>query len=140
MAQARAPRAQYDDPRKLRHEIGKVATLASDHSLTSVIVGMAGAEGDLLFPEVVDYVESALRMDDAIVRITRERSILCLTDVNAERASEIMQRVLGDFAERFSTTVEPKVTLSYFEVTPQSSRVSVKDVLPALFTPPAVSH
>ena len=125
-----------DDPRKLRDLIQRVSNLACEHQLTSVVVGMSGLESDLLFPEVVDFVGSALRVDDAIFRMTRNRAVFFLADADEMQASEIMQRVLSGFHERFAATQKSMVSLTYFEVTPQATDVSVKQVLPVLFAPP----
>jgi hypothetical protein len=129
-----------DDPRKLREILTRAANLACEHSLTSVMVGMAGSEGDLQFPEIVDYVESELRMEDAIFRMTRERVVLLVADVDRTGAEEIMQRVMLGYCERSSRASDPNVSLSYFEVGPDSGGLSVKEVLPALFIsgPPAL--
>ena len=67
MSEMAAGGSQYDDPRKLRELLDKAASLASDHALTSVVVGLGGREGDLMFPELVDFVESALRVDDGVL-------------------------------------------------------------------------
>ncbi len=75
-----------DDPRKLREMLGKAVDLASDHALHCVVVGLAGREGDLLFPEVVDFVESALRVDDTVFRMTRDRAVMVLADTDENRA------------------------------------------------------
>jgi len=123
-----------DDPRKLREILDKAAGLATDHSLHSVVVGLAAEEGDLLFPELVDYVESALRMDDAIFRMTRERAVLLLADVAQEGAQEIIGRLCSGFNDRFARLREPAVRFSFFEVKPNDGEVSVKRVLPALFS------
>ena len=129
-----------DDPRRLRELLGKVSDLAGEHALTSVVVGMAGAEGDLVFPEIVEFVVSALRVDDSIVRMTRERSVLFLTDVDQGGAEEIMDRLLHDFSERFPAALEPPVSLHYFEVTPATRNASLKDVLLALFVAAPTAH
>jgi hypothetical protein len=129
-----------NDPRRLRELLGRVSDLAGEHALTSVVVGMAGAEGDRVFPEVVDFVVSALRVDDSIVRMTRERSVLFLTDVDRIGAQEIMSRLLRDFGERFPAVSDPPVSLGYFEVTPATRRASLKDVLLALFVSPNAAH
>ena len=126
--------SRSDDPRKLRDLLGKAANLASDYSLHSVVVGIAGREGDLLFPEMIDFIESMLRVDDAIFRMTRERAVLLLADVDRARAEEIVERVMGGFRERFSTVVDPEVRLGFFEVTPDERDVTVKHVLLSLFT------
>ncbi len=123
-----------DDPRRLREMLGKAVDLASDHALHCVVVGLAGREGDLLFPEVIDFVESALRVDDAIFRMTRERVVLFLADVDRERAGEIVERLLEGFRERFAPTVDASVDLGYFEISPGATGVTIKDVLPAVFT------
>jgi hypothetical protein len=133
MASQSFDRARNDDPRRLRELLGRVADLASDHRLTSVVVGMAAPEGDALFPEVVDFVESALRVDDSIVRMTRERSVLFLTDVDRPQAEQIMERLLSGFCEHFAAVEPPPVSLGYFEVGPASSQPTVKEVLPAVF-------
>ena len=122
-----------DDPRRLREMLGKAVDLASDHALHCVVVGLAGREGDLLFPEVIDFVESALRVDDAIFRMTRERVVLFLADVDRERAGEIIDRLLHGFRERFAPTVDASVDLGYFEISPGATGVTIKDVLPAVF-------
>jgi len=123
----------YDDPRRLRELLGRASVLANEHALSSVVVGAAGDEGDLLFPEVIDYFESALRVDDAIFRMTRERAILVLADVNREQAEEIVERMVNEFRERFTSAVDPSISLGYFEVTPELDDVSVKQVLPIVF-------
>ena len=140
MTVTRHDRSRNDDPRKLREMLGRVAGLASDQRLTSVLVGMAGPDGDLLFPEVIDFVESALRVDDSIVRMTRDRSVLFLTDVDRGQAEEIMTRLLSSFSERFASTEPPPVALGYFEVTPGSAELSVKAVLPTLFAAISSTH
>ncbi len=128
--------SRIDDPRKLRDLLGKAASLASDYSLHSVVVGIAGREGDLLFPEIIDFFESTLRVDDSIFRMTRERAVLVLADVDRARAEEILERLMNGFRERFSTAVDPEVSLGFFEVTPDERDVTVKHVLLALFTAP----
>jgi hypothetical protein len=129
-----------DDPRRLRDLLGRAASLASDHALTSVVVGIAAPVEDLLFPEIVDFFESALRVDDAIFRMTRERAVLVLADVDRDRAQEIVERLLADFRARVALVAEPELYLGYFEVTPEVSDVSVKHVLPALFRGAPVTH
>jgi hypothetical protein len=127
--------SQSDDPRKLRDLLGKAASLASVYSLHSVVVGIAGREDDLLFPEIVDFFESMLRVDDSIFRMTRERAVLVLADVDRARAEEIVERLMNGFRERFAPAVDPEIDLGFFEVTPDERDVSVKHVLLALFAP-----
>lgn len=140
MAGASLDRSQNDDPRKLRELLDRVLNLAGDHQLKSVVVGMSGLEGDRMFPEVVDFVGSALRVDDSIFRMTRNRAVFFLADSDGPRAAEIMVRVLSGFNQRFPTLAEAAVSLSYFEVAPGMKDVTLKEVLPALFAPPPDSH
>lgn len=133
-------RPRNDDPRKLRELLDKVRNLADAHQLKSVVVGMSSAEGDLLFPDIVDFVGSALRVDDAIFRMTRSRAVFFIADADRERAEDIMQRVLKDFGAQLARSVEPAIALAYFEVSPGVTEVTLKDVLPALFAPPPQRH
>lgn len=129
-----------EDPRRLRDLLDRAHDLASRHALHSVVVGLAGTEGDPGFPEVVDFVQSALRMDDSIFRMTRERVILLLTDVDARGAAEIIERVLADFREHLCLATPPSVSLGYFEVDPSEEVPTAKLVLPAIFAPPQLPH
>ena len=122
-----------DDPRKLRDLLGKAAMLASDHSLSSVMVGVAAAEGDLVFPEVVDFVESALRVDDAVFRMTRDRAVIFLADVSRSNAEAIIDRLLADFRADTCVSQLPALSLGFFEVPAGTRDLSVKEVLPELF-------
>ena len=128
------------DPRRLRELMERAELLARQHGLRSVVVGLAGFEGDTLFPEIVDYIESSLRVDDSVFRLTRERVVLLLTDVDTETASGIVHRLLGEFHENFPSASEPAVGLGYFEVAPGVVDVSVKTVLPNLFSSPPKAH
>jgi hypothetical protein len=136
MGQMAIDGSRSDDPRQLRDLLGKAASLASSYSLHSVVVGIAGREGDLLLPEVIDFFESMLRVDDSIFRMTRERAVLLLADVDRARAEEIVERLLNGFRERFSTAVDPEIDFGFFEVTPDEKGVTVKHVLLALFAAP----
>jgi len=140
MAAAPLNASRYDDPRKLRDLVQKASDLANAYDLKSVMVGMTGAEGDLVFPEIVDYVVSALRIDDGIFRMTRERAVFFLADADRARAEEIMERLLHGFQERFTSAQEQRVSLAYFEVTPGMNGLSVRDVLPSLFSGPVTTH
>jgi len=134
--------SRVDDPRRLRDLINKATRLAHVYDVTSVMVGMSGVEGDLLFPEMVEYVTSALRIDDSIFRLTRERVVFFLADADRLRGEEIMQRLLVGFREHFTPSQEQRVSFGYFEVTPGMEDVTVRDVLPALFksAPAPVAH
>jgi hypothetical protein len=127
--------SRIDDPLKLRDLLGRAANLARRHELTSVVVGMAAPEGDLVFPEMLDFVESALRVDDVVFRMTRERAVLLLADVDAVRAREVVERLISDFRARVAVARDPELRLGYFEVRPGSGELTVKEVLPTLFCP-----
>lgn len=123
----------YDDPRRMRELLNRYTDLARKHSICSVIVGISAPEGDLVFPEVIDFLESALRVDDRIFRMTRERSLLFLADVDRAQAELVIARNLAAFRANFSPSAEPEWSVRYFEVRPQAAPPSVRDVLPALF-------
>ncbi|CAG0953135.1 hypothetical protein MYXO_00321 [Myxococcaceae bacterium] len=124
-----------EDPRRLRELLARTCELAERHTVQSVVVGLAAREGDLLAPEIIDFIESALRVEDAIFRMTRERAVLFLTDVGRDQAERILTRILGDFSERFPTArgSAPEVRFGYFELGPKQRAVGLKDVLPVLF-------
>ncbi len=129
-----------DDPLLMRELLQRAARLADRHEMTCIMVGLAANDGDLLFPEIVDFIESALRVDDAIYRMTRERAVLLLTDVERPVAEEIVHRNLLGFRERFATTSEPAISLGFFELSSRTLEVTVKDVLPQLFSPEPGAH
>jgi hypothetical protein len=128
-----ASEGRNDDPRKLREMLVRAAALASEHSLHSTVVGLAAPEGDLLFPELVDYLESALRVDDAIFRMTRERTVLVLADVGRAAAADVVERLLSDFRARYPMAIPLEVRCGYFELAPDERDASVKRILPAVF-------
>jgi GGDEF domain-containing protein len=140
MSASPSPHGSTADPLRLRELLQKACHLASNHAVGTVVVGMAAPEGDLLFPEMVAYVGSALRIDDAILRLTRERAVFFLADSNRERAEEVMERVVLGFREQFATVDGPDVAVGYFEVKPDAVGLTVKDVLPALFTGASPVH
>jgi hypothetical protein len=135
-----SPRPDNDDPRMLREMIQKASNLAANYHLTSVMVGASGVEGDRLFSEMVDYIGSALRVDDVICRLTRERAVFLLADANQERAAEIIERLMNGFRSHFTPARDPHVDLAFFEVTPERPDLTVRDVLPTLFDATPVSH
>ena len=126
-----------DDLQKLRSILGRASSLAREHGLRSVMVGLAGSESDPEFPDMVDFVESELRMEDAVFRLTRERVVLFVADVDRAAAEEIMRRILLGYSERAARADDPRVQLRYFEVHPGGDSLTVKEVLPALFAPDA---
>ncbi|MEM9175761.1 MAG: hypothetical protein AAGC67_11040 [Myxococcota bacterium] len=133
MVQAQMTRENNDDPRKLTQMIARVSELAESHSVSSVVVGVAAEEGDLLFPEYLAYLESALRVEDQIFRMTRERAVLYLSDVDATRAAEVLVRIFGEFCDEFPTAEAPEFEQRMLEVTPGIGPISVKEVLTSVF-------
>lgn len=136
MVEAHMTRERNDDPRKLSAMIARVSDLAESHSVNSVMVGIAAPEGDLLFPEYLDYLESALRVEDQIFRMTRERAVLYLADVNATRAAEVLVRIFGDFCDEFPSASTPEFEQRMLEVRPGVGPLSVKGVLTSVFGAP----
>jgi len=133
-------KTQNDDPLLMRELLHKAASLSEQHDMTCIMVGMAANEGDVLFPEIVNYIESALRVDDAVFRMTRERVVLFLADVDRAGAEEILRRNLAGFSEVFSTTSEPAISLGFFEMNSRTLQATMKDVLPRIFTPEPGIH
>lgn len=127
------PAAASNDPRKLRELLGKASDLAREHSVGCVLIGLAAPEGDLLFPEIVNLVTCSLRVEDAIFRLTRERALVFLADVNQKQAREIMDRVITTFRNEFPTRRDPELELRYYDVPPGCAELTVKQVLPAVF-------
>jgi GGDEF domain-containing protein len=126
-------RPQADDPRLLRDMLARARALASQHAVPSVLVGFAAREGDALFPDFVAYVESELRVEDAIFRLTRERALLFLADVGGEQARAVVERLLGGFEREFPAREILGVQVRYLEVAPGGAELLVKQVLPAVF-------
>lgn len=124
-----------DDPRQLRELIARTQERGVRHELTSVVAGFAAPEGDLLFPDFVAYVESELRVEDAIFRLTRERALLFLTDVCEAQAAEIVGRLEEGFRNDFPTLRDNQIRIRFFEIAPKGNPLSVRDVLPEVFGP-----
>lgn len=120
----------------LRDLIARTQERGTQHDVPSVVVGFAAPEGDLLFPDFVAFVESELRVEDAIFRLTRERALLFLTDVDREQAREIVERLETDFRRDFPTLRETQIQTRLFEITPKAIPLAVRDVLPEVFGPP----
>ena len=92
-------RKNADDPRKLRDVLARTQSLATMHDVPSVVVGFAASEGNLLFPELIAFLESELRVEDQIFRLTRERALLFLSDVGHEQAVSVVERLRATFQE-----------------------------------------
>jgi hypothetical protein len=133
MVEAQMTRGMNDDPRKLTQMVARISELAETHRVCSVIVGVAAKEGDLLFPDYLAYLESALRVEDQIFRMTRERAVLYLSDVDATCAAEVLVRIFGEFCDEFPTSEAPEFEQRMLEITPGIGPLSVKDVLTSVF-------
>jgi len=140
MSEIPLDRFSLDDPRRLRDLLARAQGLAREHELGSVLVGLAGFEGDPVFAEVVDFVESALRVDDSVFRMTRERVVLLLTDVDESGARRVVGRILDDFREHFPAPADPTIALGFFPVAAGVVELTAKDVLPRLFAAPPLTH
>ena len=125
-----------DDPRRLRSLLDRACDLAREHAVPSVMLGLAGAEGDRSFPDFIVFLQSALRVEDAIFRMTRERSVIHLADLDQDGAREVFLRLLSEFCDEFPSMTEPQFEARYFEVKPGVERARVKDVLTEIFSPP----
>jgi hypothetical protein len=124
-----------DDPRKLSSLVERVCDLALAHSVPSVLAGLAASDGDLVFPEYVNFLQAALRVEDGIFRMTRERAVIHLADVDAARATAVLERLMSDFCDEFPSMDRPAFELRLYEVKPDAGRLRVKDVLTEIFAP-----
>ena len=120
------------DPRNLRTLFDRATSLAQEHQVASVFVGIAGRESDTLVGDFIDFVEAELRVEDSVFRLLRERAVLLMTDIDLEAATAVMERVRTNFASRFPTMKELTISISY-EALAAGGSASIKDVLPGLF-------
>lgn len=134
MVEAEMTGEKNDDPRKLTAMISRVSDLAEAHAVSSVMVGIAAPEGDLFFPDYLAYLESTLRVEDQIFRMTRERAVLYLADADATCAAEILVRILSEFCAEFPAADMPEYKQRMLEVRPGLGPLSVKDVLTSVFS------
>jgi hypothetical protein len=72
-------------------------------------------------------------VDDAIFRMTRERTVLVLADVGRAAAADVVERLLSDFRARYPMAIPLEVRCGYFELAPDERDASVKRILPAVF-------
>ena len=128
-----------DDPRKLTALMARVADMAENHLVGSVVLGLVAEEGDPAFPEFTDFLQAALRVEDGIFRMTRERVLLHLADLDVQQARVVFGRILDDFHDEFPTMSEPEFDVHYFEVKAGTKELRSKDVLTEIF-PPRLLH
>ena len=123
----------YDDPRKLSAMISRVSDLASEHGVTSVLAGLTAEAGGLVFSEYIEFLQSALRVEDGIFRMTEERAVIHLADVDPEQAEKVLNRLATTFNAQFPSMRRPLFQMRLFKVGPESAEVRVKDVLTQIF-------
>lgn len=126
---ARKEELARTDPRRLRELMDRVTGLAEAHRVSSVVVGVAGRDGDPQISDFMDFVESALRMEDAVFRMTRERSVLFLTDVDRAQAEDVVERLVLSFAEQTASPQPPSLALGYADVAAGPEAPLLRDVL-----------
>ena len=131
--------SSIDDPRKLSALLARVADLSQTHDVGSVIVGMSAPNGDLMISEFVEFLRSALRVEDAIFRMTRERAIIHLADLAIDGGKAVFARLLEDFIEEFPAAKEPEFQIAFFEVPAGVENLKNKDVLTEIF-PQRILH
>jgi hypothetical protein len=124
-----------DDPRRLRGLIERARDLAREHAVPSVVLGLSAREGDLSFPDFVVFLQSALRVEDAIFRMTRERAVIHLADLGCSAAREVFARLTATFSDEFPSTSAPEFDVRFYEIKPGTSEIRVRDVLTELFAP-----
>ena len=122
------------DPRRLRSLMDRAFLLMREHQVGSVFIGIAGPEGDLLVPEFIAFLESALRVEDGVFVLTRERAVLLLTDVDLERAQQSSRASATDFGTRFPTAGDLPVSIRFHAVKSGGKQPTAKAILPKLFT------
>ena len=122
-----------DDPLKLIALLARVSELASQHSVASVMAGLKSDVGNLEFPEFIDYLESTLRVEDAIFRMTRERVVVHMADIDERGASEVFERILGEFRDEFPAVEPLAMDMRLYEVPAGQEEIRAKVLLPALF-------
>ena len=127
-----------DDPRKLSAMIARAGDLAESHEVASVVVGLVAQPGDGRFPEYVDYLQGALRVEDAIFRMTRERAVVHLADCTEEQARKVLGRIAGEFQSEFPSLSALDFIERYIAVKPGDEKPRVKDVLTRIFAPPVL--
>lgn len=128
-----------DDPRKLRTLFQRAASLAGVHEVSSVMVGLTADPSDRCFVDFVDFLESSLRVEDGIFRLTRDRVVLHLADVEEKQASEVLERQRTRFHEEFPQLTETEFRTRYAEIHPGGEEPTIKEVLPTLFVPKSAS-
>jgi GGDEF domain-containing protein len=98
-----------------------------------VLVGLIAPEGDRFFPDFVAFLESELRVEDCVFRLTRERALVFLSDVDPEQARSVVERLVAGFQRETAAIGVPALRSRYLEVPRGTADLTVKQVLPAVF-------
>jgi GGDEF domain-containing protein len=122
-----------DDPRKLSALLARIAELAESHNVNSVVVGVSARAGDRLFPEFVEFLRSALRVEDGIYRMTRERAVVHLADLDMDGGQTVFNRLLDEFMEEFPAARDPEFEINFYLVAAGSENLQNKQVLTEIF-------
>ena len=122
-----------DDPRKLSALVSRASSLASEYAVPSVLVGLVAEEGDTSFPEYIHYLQSALRVEDGIFRMTRERAVIHLADVDHDQALGILERLQAAFSDEFPALNRPNIQVQVYEAKADTEELRVKDILTRIF-------
>lgn len=127
-----------DDPRKLRALFERASALAGTHDVPSVLAGLTADPSDRCFIDFIDFLESALRVEDGIFRMTRDRVVIHLADVELKQAAEVLERLLGRFQDEFPQLTETTFRTRYAEIRPGEEEPTIKEILPTLFVAKSV--
>ncbi len=122
-----------DDPRKLSELFTRIAELAQTHNVSSVVIGITSEVGDRLFPEFVEFLRSALRVEDGIYRMTRERAVVHLADLDMDRGQTVFSRLLEDFIQEFPMAKELKFDSNFSLAEAGSESLGNKQILAEIF-------
>ncbi len=125
--------SENDDPRKLRTLLARVSQLADAHGVPSVMVGLAAVEGDPHFPDFIAYLKSALRVEDGIFRMSRERAVLHIADTDRPQAEEVLKRLQGEFWAEYASPNPSAFEIRLVGFKPGGATLSVKELLKAVF-------
>ncbi|MEO1915308.1 MAG: hypothetical protein ABGW98_15815, partial [Myxococcales bacterium] len=92
-----------------------------------------------LFPEFVEFLRSALRVEDGIYRMTRERAVIHLADVDMDGWQSVFNRLLDEFIEEFPAAKAPNFAINSILIPGGSENLKSKFVLAEIF-PSRVHH
>ena len=99
--------------------------------MRSVVVGVAARQGDLLFPDYLAYLESALRVEDQIFRMTGTGRALPVR--RRPPRGRGPRRIFGEFCDEFPSTEKPSSSSACAEIKPGLGPLTVEKVLTAVF-------